>query len=409
MLLPKFLTVIPLLVFCGILCRSQESLHVDNVCAYDTDHLKEVLYAFPSDKRSVEAFEYLILMSGKQLDVTVRASNVPDVVTVESHGERLLLYNQLTLNTFEASDKNDLRIAMVMAHQVGHLVSRHSLGVEPKLRVEIELEADRFSGYVLFRLGASLADVRAVSKRVDWGQHSASYPIQPARLAAVIEGWHDGKAELGGGADFELGAENIPTLDDWPPPQASGNMDVPRDLLVKGMSKPRLMDVASHLIRALDKAGYAERSFYAVPHGFALVSRVERIYADGKPKEGDDRWPIASEPPRIFSIISYLRALFTSNPGFYRVIVFVVSDLPIVQSAPPTKYRSPRDWVWAGANKIPTVVGFTGYTSSFSCVALVYEFQQPARGVEPVINIPGALPGRVHMARSSLLQYLGEF
>ena len=404
----KVLICLTTIAFLEVCCLSQEIAHVDGVCMFDSDELKESLYLFPPDKRSLKMFDELLDKSGKDLNVTVKAANVPLVAAAERGDERLLLYNQFALDSFESQDEKDWTVLLVIAHQIGHHASNHSFLLEPRMRVEIELEADRFAGYLLFRLGATEANIRNLREFLRKSHQSSMFPPPDVRLTAVIEGWHDGKAEQGGGLGFDARDENIPKFPSWPPPRASGNMEIPRDLVLKGISRPRLMDVAAHLLSALDKAGYGERSFYSVPEGFALVSRIEQIYPDGRPKEGKDRWPLTTQPPRIFSLNSYLRALFTSNPGYYRVIVFVVTDHPVVQSSASANYTAPRDWVWAGANRVPTTIGFLDYTSLVSCTALIYEFQQISRGADVTLDMPGLLTGKTHLEQSSLLTALGK-
>jgi hypothetical protein len=405
--MPKCLLIVALVCAVGITAVGQESGRVDGVCLFGSDRLKEPLYLFPSDRRALGIFQQWLELSGAQVDFSVRAANVPDVASAESGNQRLLLYNQFILDRFEKADRKDWRVALQIAHQIGHLASHHQFVLEARLRTETEIEADRFAGYLLYRLGAMPNDIKSASKIFLESQRNAVYPNPDTRASAVTEGWHDGKAEEGGGTGFEPGdEENIPKLPSWPPPRASANADVPRDLLIHSQTRPRLMDVAGRLLAALDSAGYAERSFYAVPGGFALVSRIEQIYPDGRPKEGDNRWPVKVEPPRVFSLTSYFRALFTSAPGFYRVIAFIVTNRPLVQVPEAARFQSPRDWVWSGANKVPTTIGFMDYTSEVSCTALIYEFHQVSKGSSAVLQMPGELPGRTHLERSSLMRFL---
>jgi hypothetical protein len=396
------------MLFCGPRTSGvilQENLHIDGLCVFDTDKLEEPLYSFPADKRSSNLFHEFLTSSGKELSFTVKAANVPEVVAAEKGNERLLLYNQYTLEKFEQSGRRDWRIAIVIAHQLGHLASQHSFGFEPRLRTEIELEADRFAGYLLFQMGAGKDDLQAASERFANVAANRGYPDRLGRVTAIAEGWHAAKAEVGGGSGFE-GETNIPGFPAWPPPLASANMDIPRKILVKANNRPRLMDIATRLVNALDEAGYGEKSFYSAPDGFAIASRIEQIYPDGRPKEGDARWPTDISPPRIFSITSYVRALFSRSPGLYRVMVFVVTNRPLTQSGPISKHSSPRDWAWSGANKLPTAIGFVDYTTEFSCTVLIYEFEQPATGMEATLSLPSKLIGRTHLERSSILSKL---
>src|SRR5205807_7071622 len=127
-------------------------------------------------------------------------ANVPQVFAAENGNERLLLYNLFVLDNFEKSGRRDWRIAVVIAHQIGHHANRHSLELERHMRLEIELEADRFAGYLLFQLGATLEDIKIASTAFASTQANTNYPDRTARVAAITEGWHDARVEAGGSA-----------------------------------------------------------------------------------------------------------------------------------------------------------------------------------------------------------------
>src|SRR5687767_820556 len=59
----------------------------------------------------------------------------------------------------------------------------------------------------------------------------------------------------------------------WPPPRYSAFATVMREW-VAAATQPTLASAAARLERAFDAAGYGERSYYWVPGGFALVSRL---------------------------------------------------------------------------------------------------------------------------------------
>ena len=75
-----------------------------------------------------------------------------------------------------------------MAHEVGHHLNGHTL-VEGDARPELELEADTFSGHVLFRLGATLEEPKVAMERVASDTGSRTHPPKSARLAAINSGW----------------------------------------------------------------------------------------------------------------------------------------------------------------------------------------------------------------------------
>jgi hypothetical protein len=77
----------------------------------------------------------------------------------------------------------------------------------------------------------------------------------------------------------------------WPPPRYSAFATIVREWVAEG-SAPALGLVGRRLETAFDRAGYGERSYYWVPGGFALVSRIEQIRADATPVDPPARWAI---------------------------------------------------------------------------------------------------------------------
>src|SRR5262249_41929886 len=80
-------------------------------------------------------------------------------------------------------------------------------------------------------------------------------------------------------------SSDAPAIPDFPgpPPRASAWAAVPNALVLAGAQTPTFEEVEARLGRALDAAGYYQRSLFAVPHGFAVVTQLERIEADGVP------------------------------------------------------------------------------------------------------------------------------
>jgi hypothetical protein len=116
----------------------------------------------------------------------------------------------------------------------------------------------------------------------------------------------------------------------WPPLAASETMDLTTMLQVRGQFG-RLGDANVILQNALRRTGYDTVSYLAVPHGFALVTRIEQIDNTGEPKPGASRWSLEVQPLgfRKFSLSAYLHAQFYADPGRYRVLAFVVTDSPV--------------------------------------------------------------------------------
>ena len=120
------------------------------------------------------------------------------------------------------------------------------------------------------------------------------------------------------------------------------------------MLPDRLFDKLPHarrryraILAALEQNGYVERSFFrTAPGGVALVTRLERINDDGSPSAENERWAAAAQRlESTRSLLDLLQGLFFVDPGHYRVIVFVLQDLPFSQSAETITAQQAHAWL----------------------------------------------------------------
>lgn len=199
----------------------------------------------------------------------------------------------------------------------------------------------------------------------------------------------------------------------WPPPKPTTRYVIENDLLGGGETPQTLKEVGDRLRHALDQAGYAELDFFSIPpdldqqpEGFALVTRLERIYEDGRRWLGKKRW-LEELPARdVFSLKELVRALFTAPEGHYRVIVFVVTGRPVAPSQTEPTREEAGKWRGQGLAHLPRWLGELPWTPDHACTALIYQFRQVGAGREPEVNPPGAPPAREQLERSGILAAL---
>jgi hypothetical protein len=190
----------------------------------------------------------------------------------------------------------------------------------------------------------------------------------------------------------------------WPPPRASSQAVI--DLKAQGLSSQTLREVDSTISVALSGGGYDERSYFAVPGGFALVTRLEQTDEDGSPRPGAERWSVRVAPfSGSFTLNNYLKALLAATPGYFRVIVFIVTSVPFSQSSATVSRDEAALWLTQGLNRLPDEIGQMPAWPRHSCTALVYEFE--TINSRAVLRLPGRLTGRMHLEKASLLGALG--
>ncbi|HEX4638068.1 MAG TPA: hypothetical protein VH170_01130 [Chthoniobacterales bacterium] len=241
---------------------------------------------------------------------------------------------------------------------------------------------------------------------------AAAPPVSPrpsvAASVAPLVGGGAPPEDLGGGLEVGEGAPapepEIPQFP-FPPPQASASDEIPRELLVAEKTGPKLKDVDAVLSRAFAKCGYGEKSFYAVPDGFAMASRLEQINDDGS--FNANRWSLQTAAMKSFSIESYLHALFQTRAGHFRVVVFVVTNHPFQQTDVKVNSDEAKSWVRKGLNQLPKKIGDRDFTDDYTCTVLVYEFKSLGGGEAKFVE-PSEITGHTHLEKSGLLGALSR-
>lgn len=167
-----------------------------------------------------------------------------------------------------------------------------------------------------------------------------------------------------------------------------------------------LGEVARHLEGALSRVGYSERSYYTVPGGFALATRLEQIAPDGTPKSDPQRWSTALPEQPVFSLGDYLRALFAAPRGDYRVIVFIVTNQPFGTSARPATNAQAEAWLSGGLDRLPRALQALPFDADVEASALVYQFHKSGHGDPPIALESSAASAATQLDRSGIFAAL---
>ncbi len=104
--------------------------------------------------------------------------------------KRVIVYDKAFLEKFKSSTKTDWAAISILAHEVGHHLNGHTLDANESNAYLKELEADEFSGFVLYQMGASLAEAKAALNSLTNPYGSSTHPPKKNRLEAVENGWN---------------------------------------------------------------------------------------------------------------------------------------------------------------------------------------------------------------------------
>lgn len=169
--------------------QAQERLLFTHSCNYNGEISPvEDLYGFASDTEAEDAMRRIMRYTGLPSNFTIKAANVPNAAAVLYQEERFILYNQYFMLRIKDQTRTDWAALSILAHEIGHHLSGHTLDSQGS-RPDKELEADKFSGYVLYKMGATLEEARVAMEALASETGTATHPPRSARLAAVTNGW----------------------------------------------------------------------------------------------------------------------------------------------------------------------------------------------------------------------------
>jgi hypothetical protein len=191
--------------------------------------------------------------------------------------------------------------------------------------------------------------------------------------------------------------ENIPKFP-WPPPRASAEHQINNKWVSEG-DKTTLLGVAEKLESALGIAGFETWKYSSVPHGFALVTQIEQTLPDGTPRGERFRTDLPSLSD--LSFVEFLIALARAPSGYYRVIVFVVTDTPFSRGETGPTEDEARRWLDTGLNKLPASFSELTYGPDYRTTALIYQFKTLSKQPATLVS-PSLASGRTHLERAHI-------
>lgn len=185
---------------------AQELMPLSAGCNYAAANPAKELYTYDASAEALQIVERIMRVNVLPQNFVVRAADCANAVATTADGQRYILYSTAFLENFKKEANTQWAAYSVLAHEVGHHLSNHDLTeTDPRIRKRYELEADRFSGGMLYRMGATLEEAQAGINTFSLEGESSTHPGKRARLEAVAVGWKQA-AELAADAEMSTGA-----------------------------------------------------------------------------------------------------------------------------------------------------------------------------------------------------------
>ena len=186
-MMPKaFVSVVAILLSAGFVSAQPGEYSKDH-----GDSLINTKYTVDSRTEAKDAVEDIVRYTGLTENFEILQNpNISTAIAYIRKGKRYIAYNPAFMLRVKDRTKSDWGAISVLAHEIGHHLAGHTL-IKRRRDPQEELDADRFSGFILYKMGASLDEAKSCINLVELNSNPATHPMKNARLVAITIGWLD--------------------------------------------------------------------------------------------------------------------------------------------------------------------------------------------------------------------------
>ena len=187
------------LILIGVLafnfsCSTSENTTQDEINEFENDEDIDIKPITDSElSPDINAYKTVVDVireTGLAQNFIIIPGDVDDVIAYIENNERVLSYNPNFMKQVQ-NDSNWVGIS-VLARQIGHHLGNHELK-NGKPSAEEELDADRYAGFVLQKMGATMQD--AIHALEEGLKDKTDFAVNKnKRIAAMVEGFNKAKS-----------------------------------------------------------------------------------------------------------------------------------------------------------------------------------------------------------------------
>lgn len=159
-------------------------------CGYNYTPAETEIQIFEPREREVDQINSILKFTGLSSNFEVFSANIDNAVATIIENKRYILYDPDLLSYTDQKSGNYWTSMSILAHEIGHHLSGHTIsnnGSNPK----DELDADKYSGFILYKLGASIEQATAAIKALGSEVSTKTHPEKNQRIKAITEGWNE--------------------------------------------------------------------------------------------------------------------------------------------------------------------------------------------------------------------------
>jgi hypothetical protein len=187
------------LVSCDYREEEQQTVSNENVihiakndlgCSYTGAVDVDKVYLFKSNDEVENVVRQIMSRTGLADNFIVKASDVDNACALIKNNQRYILYNQFFMKNVIEKTNSEKAALSILAHEIGHHLNGHTfLNINDEIRIQLELEADRFSGFIMAKFGASLEESLKAIQLFGNNSETSTHPAKKTRIAAITNGF----------------------------------------------------------------------------------------------------------------------------------------------------------------------------------------------------------------------------
>jgi hypothetical protein len=162
---------------------------------------------FGSVVEAEAAVDRILKVAGLTRNFVIKPSEDVDNAEsgVDGNNRRYIYYNPAFMDRIKSKARTDWAALAIMAHEIGHHLLGHRTedeGMTPQEEEEIrhrqELEADKYAGFILRYMGATIEEAQSAVEAYGDEVGSTTHPGMRVRLDAIRAGWEDASGVIKG-------------------------------------------------------------------------------------------------------------------------------------------------------------------------------------------------------------------
>ncbi|WP_165372154.1 M48 family metalloprotease [Emticicia agri] len=149
------------------------------------------MVSFRSKEVAEKAVDEIVRRSGlKRNFYVMECPNTDNCFAAVNGQTRLIVYDGAFMQKANNISKTDWGALSILAHEIGHHLQGHTI-IEGGSDPQKELEADEFSGFVMYQMGASLKEAQAAISKLTSDYDGGTHPPRTRRLASIEKGYRN--------------------------------------------------------------------------------------------------------------------------------------------------------------------------------------------------------------------------